>query len=95
MSNEFTPDMISLIDDNNQEHNFEIIDIIDDDRGKFYALSPTLDKQADLLIGNGEYIILQAIETDEEIEMLEPRDEKLLNELSNEFEERFNNMFED
>lgn len=95
MSEEYRPDVISLLDENDEEHNFEILDIIEDDRGKFYALAPIFDTTNKLIVDNGEYIILEASENEDgEIDMIEPSDEYLLKELENEFEDRFNALFE-
>ena len=38
MANEYTPDLITLIGDDGKEIEFEILDIIENDEGKFYVL---------------------------------------------------------
>ena len=40
MANEYTPDLITLIGDDGKEIEFEILDIIENDEGKFYVLYP-------------------------------------------------------
>ena len=37
MANEYTPDLITLIGDDGKEIEFEILDIIENDEGKFYV----------------------------------------------------------
>ena len=37
---EFEVDLITLIDDEGKEHEFEILDVIENDDGCFYALLP-------------------------------------------------------
>ena len=41
MDNGFEADLITLIDDEGQEHEFEIIDELENDDGHFMALVPT------------------------------------------------------
>ena len=40
MQNEYAADLITLVDEEGTEHEFEIIDILNNDKGCFYALSP-------------------------------------------------------
>ena len=40
MDNAYQPDLITLIDEDNVEHNFEILDTIENEKGVFYALYP-------------------------------------------------------
>ena len=43
MDNEFAADLITLVDDEGTEHEFEILDIIDNEDGCFYALLPNFE----------------------------------------------------
>ena len=93
MNNEYTPDLLTLLDDDNREHNFEILDIIEENDSQYYALMPVYENSSDMLYGSGEYIILEnTTENGEEI-LLEVEDGELKNRLSEIFEERFNDMF--
>ena len=42
MANEYTPDLITLIGDDGKEIEFEILDIIENDEGKFLCTLPVL-----------------------------------------------------
>lgn len=95
MDNEFAPDLITLIDDENIEHNFEILDTIENDKGVFYALYPVFDNSEDAVQNSGEYYIMEVIEEDGEEQLAEIEDEKLLDELSQIFEEHFDELFDD
>ena len=66
MNNEFGADLITLIDDEGVEHEFEILDEIDNDDGVFYALLPTFDDPQSELESEGTYYIFEAIEEDGE-----------------------------
>ena len=95
MDNEYKPDLITLIDDDNVEHNFEILDIIENEKGVFYALYPIYDKPEDSVEDSGEYYIMEVINEDGEEQLAEVEDEALLDELSAVFEKHFEEMFDD
>lgn len=93
MDNEFTPDLITLIDDENIEHNFEILDTIENDKGLFYALYPIYDQAVDKVNDNGEYYIMQVFEEDGEQQLEEVEDDVLADSLAEIFEKRFEDLF--
>ena len=43
MNDDFGADLLTLVDDEGQEHEFEILDVIENDEGCFYALLPTFE----------------------------------------------------
>ncbi len=59
---EFEVDLITLIDDEGKEHEFEILDVIENDDGCFYALLPTFEDPAASIESEGTYYIFEAIE---------------------------------
>ena len=93
MDNSFSPDLITLLDENGVEHNFEILDQIEKNDNRYFALMPVYENSLDMLSSNGEYTILEAIEVNGEEQLAEVEDEELRRRLSNIFEERFNDMF--
>ena len=95
MDNEYKPDLITLIDEENIEHNFEILDTIENDKGVFYALYPIFDSAEDAVEDNGEYYIMEVIEDDGEEQLAEVEDEALLDELAAVFEKHFEELFDD
>ena len=95
MYNEFAPDLITLVDDENNEHSFEIIGEIEDERGRFYALYPVFDNAEDAVNDSGEYYIMEVIEEDGEEQLATLEDEALADELAAVFEENFNKLFDD
>ena len=50
MDNSYKPDLITLIDEDNVEHNFEILDTIENEKGVFYALYPIYDNAKDSVL---------------------------------------------
>lgn len=91
---DYTPDLVTLVDDDNVEHNFEILDSIETDQGVFYALSPVYQNAADALQESGEYYIMELCEEDGEEIYVEVEDDALADELAEIFEKRFEEMFE-
>ena len=83
MDNEFSADLISLLDEDGKEWKFEILDEIENDDGIFYALLPAFDDPQD------------ALETDGSSYIFELDDEDLLNRLSEIFESHFEEMYDD
>lgn len=93
MQDDFGEDLLTLVDDEGNEHEFEVLDIIDNDDGCFYALLPTFDDPKDQVEAEGAYYIFQAIEEDGEQQLAEVEDEALLDRLAKEFESRFENLY--
>lgn len=92
MNNEFSADLITLIDDNNKEHEFEILDIIENDDGCFYALLPSSENLS--LADEASYYIFEAIDDNGEQVLAEVEDEALLDKLANSFEAHFEDLYE-
>ncbi|MGN0453266.1 MAG: DUF1292 domain-containing protein [Ruminococcus sp.] len=95
MNNEYSPDLITLIDDNGEEHNFEILDTVEFDGKEYYALYPVFDSAEDMIADSGEYYIMEAIDEGEGWELAEVDDDELIDKLSLIFEERFEEKFSD
>ncbi len=93
MDNSFSPDLITLIDENGIEHNFEILDRIEENDKQYFALMPVYENNEDMLYSSGEYTILEAIDVNGEEQLAEIENSDLRRELSEIFENRFNEMF--
>ncbi len=92
---ELGPDLLTLVDDDGNEHEFEFLDSIELDNGKRYvALVPTFDNPEDALQDSAELVILEVI-TEGEEEFLEPvQDEETFNEVSEIFVERLSEDYD-
>ena len=95
MSNDYSPDLITLVDEDNVEHNFEILDTIDYEGKEYYALYPVFDSADDMVADSGEYYIMEAIDGDDGWELSEVDDDDLIDKLSVIFEDRFADKFGD
>lgn len=94
MNQEFAADLITLIDDEGNEHEFEILDVIENDNGCYYALLPTFEEPQEAVDADGTYYIFEAIEEDGEQQLAEVEDDELLDELAEQFERRFEELYD-
>lgn len=95
MANEYTPDLITLISEDGEEIEFEILDVIENKAGKFFVLYPYYENSDDAVNDPGEYYIFEVQEVDGEEELAEIEDDELLDKLAEEFEKRYNESFFD
>ena len=92
---EYGPDIITVMDDDGAEHEFEVLDRIEtDDDKRYVAIIPSFDSPEEMLEDDGELIILRVIEEDEG-NILEPiEDEDEFDEIASIFQERLSDYFE-
>ena len=95
MDQDFSADLISLLDEDGKEWKFEILDEIDNDDGVFYALLPTFDDPQSELESEGTYYIFEVIEEDGEEQLAEVEDDELLDKLAAIFESRFEELYDE
>ena len=93
MSEEFNPDLVSVIDENGVEHVFEELDRIETDTAKYVALLPVYDEAEEILDDDGELIILKVCEEDGETYLEPIEDDNEFNEIVKIFEERLSDLF--
>ena len=92
---EYEADLVVLLDDEGNEHEFEIIDEIENDDGYFMALIPTLNDAEDDVADADEYYIFELVNVDGEEQLSEVEDEALLDKLADIFESRYAQAMED
>lgn len=94
---EYTPDVVSVIDEEGVEHFFEELDRIENDKGRYVALIPIYDEAQDIIDDDGELIILKVEEEDGETYLCPIEDDKEFNEVGQAFEDRLseNYLFEE
>lgn len=93
MTDEFEADLLTLIDDEGNEHEFEIIDELENDDGHFMALVPTQQSPEDISAESETYYIFEVVDIDDEEQLQEVEDEALLDRLADIFENRFNEAY--
>lgn len=90
MTDEYTPDLISLMSEDGDEVEFEILDIIENEEGKFYVLYPYYENPEDSVNDPGEYYIFEVTEVDGEEELAEIEDDEKLDRIAEIFESSYN-----
>lgn len=83
-------DLISLLDDEGNEYEFEVLDEIDYKDGHYYALMPTFDLPDQDIESGSTYMIFEAVEDENgDPQLAEIEDEDLLDEIAEIFENNF------
>lgn len=95
MTEDFEADLLTLVDDEGKEHEFEIIDELENDDGHFMALTPIQQDAEDVSSVSETYYIFEVVEEDGEEQLQEVEDDTLLDKLADIFENRFNDAFFD
>ncbi len=90
---EYSPDLITLVDENGDEHNFEILDTMEYEGKEYYALYPVFENPEDMVADSGEYYIMETSDSEEGWELSEVEDDELLDKLADIFEKRFEEKF--
>lgn len=93
MADEYTPDLVTLISDEGEEIEFEILSIIENEEGKFYVLYPYYSNPADSVNDPGEYYIFEVEEVNGEEELAEIEDDEKLDRIAALFEQEYNEEF--
>ena len=92
---EYTPDIVSIIDEDGKEHIFEELDRIETDKGRYVALTPVFDDAEEIIEDDGELIILKVVEEDDGETYLEPiEDDAEFDEIGNLFEQRIAELYD-
>ena len=88
-------DIVTVVDDDGKEQQFEVLDRIEtDDNKRYIALTAVFDSPEDMLDDSGELIILRVIEENGET-VLEPiQNDEEFDEIGEIFQERLSEMFD-
>jgi uncharacterized protein YrzB (UPF0473 family) len=93
--NEFTADLYTLVDEEGEEVRFELVDVMDYEDSRYYAMTPYIEDEADSLEGDAEIIILRSEMDGEEEVLVTLDDDNLYDKIGNLFLERINAEFDD
>jgi len=91
---EYTPDIVSIIDEDGKEHIFEELDRIETDTGKYIALLPLPESPDKITEEDNALIILRVEEENGEPILCPIEDDDEFNEVGSAFEERLSEMFD-
>lgn len=92
---EYNPDIYTLVDEEGVEQTFELLDVMELEDQRYFALIPYFDDADDALEDDGELIILKSEmdENDEEL-MISIDDEEEYQRVGNIFLQKLSDMFE-
>lgn len=92
---DFGNDILTLVDDEGVEHEFEVVDTLEtDDNQQYMALVPLFNEAKESLEDDGELVILKVVQ-EEDGEFLEPiEDEEEFDRISATFVERLEEYYD-
>ena len=94
MSEEFGNNIVSVLDDEGNEHQFELLDAIETDEGRYVALLPIYSDAESAIEDDGELVILEVV-NDEGDDLLVPiEDDEVFENVAEIFEERLADLYE-
>ncbi|MBR2338270.1 MAG: DUF1292 domain-containing protein [Clostridia bacterium] len=94
MSEQYGNDLVTVVDDEGNQHEFEILDAIETDEARYVALLPVYHDPAEMVNDDGELIILTVKEEDGEEVLLPIEDDDEFEEIAEIFEERLADLYE-
>lgn len=94
MNDEYEADLIVLLDDDGEEHQFEILDTLERDDKTYYALLPLFEDPEEQVESDGQYYIFEVVDEDGEEQLAEVEDDDLRDELDEIFSERFESLYD-
>ena len=90
MAGEYGMNIVTLVDDAGNQMEFEVLDAIETDDGRYIALLPIPEAGSE---SDGEYFILQVVAGDGQDELVEVNDSELIETLADIFEGRFEDLY--
>ena len=94
MSKELETDLITIISEEGEEIEFEVLEKIENEEGKFYVLYPYYENPEDAVNDPGEYYIFEVEEIDGEEELAEIDDDDKLDRIDAIFQKLYNEKFD-
>ena len=94
MSEEYGNSLVSVLDDEGNEHQFELLDAIETDDGRYVALLPIYDDAELALEDDGELVILEVVNDEGEDLLVPIEDDEVFEEIADAFQERLADYYE-
>lgn len=92
---EGNPDIYTLVDEEGNEQEFELLDVMDVEDQRYYALLPYFKNANDLLEDDGAFVVLRVEEEDGEEVMVSIDDEQEYEHVGGLFLEKISRLFEE
>ena len=90
----YGPELITLLDDDGNEHEFEVASVLEDGDTRYVALVASYEDPDELIEDDGELLILKAVEENGEEFLDSIEDEEEFNRISSIFVERLKDEFD-
>lgn len=94
MSEEYGNSLVTVLDDEGNEHQFELLDAIETDDGRYVALLPIYTEAEAALEDDGELVILEVVTEDGEDLLMPIEDDEVFEDIAAAFEERLSEYYE-
>lgn len=94
MSEDYGNSLVSVLDDEGNEHQFELLDAIETDDGRYVALLPIYTEAEAALEDDGELVILEVVTEDGEDLLMPIEDDEVFEDIAAAFEERLSEYYE-
>ncbi len=91
---EMSMDILTLMDEEGNEHEFELADRIELDNKEYIALVPVFDESEDLLQDSGELVVLQVVDNEGEECYAPIEDEQEFNKVADIFMKNLEEMYD-
>ncbi len=94
MSEEFGNSLVTVVDEDGKEHQFEVLDAIETDEGRYVALLPIYTEAELALEDDGELVILEVVNDNGEDLLVPIEDDEVFDAIAVAFEERLAEYYE-
>ncbi len=91
---EYTPDLYTLEDEEGNEQTFEMLDVMEYEGEKYFALTPYYENPDEMLEDSGEVVILKSEFVDDEEMMISIDDDEEYERIGEIFMKRIEEMFD-
>lgn len=95
MDFDYSPDIYTLVDEEGNEQQFELLDVMELDGNRYFALLPYFEDAEDALNSDGDLVVLKAEMVDGEEMMASIDDDDEYDRVGNLFLEKLASMYED
>ena len=94
MSEDFGANIVSVLDDEGHEHQFELLDAIETDEGRYVALLPIYSEAEAAIEDDGELVILEVVNDNGDDLLVPIENDDLFESVAQAFEERLSEYYE-
>lgn len=94
MSENYGNSLVSVLDDEGNEHQFELLDAIETDEGRYVALLPIYTEAEAALEDDGELVILEVVNDNGDDLLVPIEDDEVFENIADAFQERLEEYYE-